>query len=309
MKDLRSATSHFAELIAFEAAARLGSFTRAADELDVSQPAISLRIRALEKRLAASLFAREGRGVTLTSDGLRLWQEVKSGFDRIEEGVAAVERRQALRNTVTVVVSSAFASYWLLPRIRRFQESHPTIELRVLTSDRTLDLVAEQIPLAVRHGDGSWPEYNAWPLAREAVFPVCAPRYLKANGSIATAGELTRHRLIDFHERHRRHVTWDDWFREADIRIGRGINRLDFSDYALVLKAALAGEGVALGWEHLVTDLLAEGHLVAPKVPVMTTGRSYWVVTPKVMPESKGVIRLRDWLLAEVKRSVKTISG
>jgi DNA-binding transcriptional LysR family regulator len=299
MRDLRSATSRIGELIAFEAAARLGNFTRAADALDVSQPAVSLRVRALEKRLATSLFAREGRGVTLTADGLRLWQEIKAGFDRINEAVAAVERRPARHDTVTIVVSSAFASYWLLPRIRRFQAQHPTVELRVLTSDRAVDLAAERIPLAIRHGDGTWPDHKAWPIAREAVFPVCSPRYLKSHGSIAAPGDLVKHQLIGFHERHRRHLTWEDWFREAQIRPRRRINLLEFNDYALVLKAALSGEGIALGWEHLVGDLIAEGHLVVPKAPIVTTGMSYWLIAPNDMPETSGVLRLREWLLAE----------
>jgi LysR family glycine cleavage system transcriptional activator len=299
MRDLRSATSRIGELIAFEAAARLGSFTRAADALDVSQPAVSLRVRTLEKRLATSLFAREGRGVTLTADGLRLWQEIKVGFDRINEAVAAVERRPARHDTVTIVVSSAFASYWLLPRIRHFQTRHPTVELRVLTSDRSVDLAAERIPLAIRHGDGIWPDHKAWPIAREAVFPVCSPRYLKNHGSIAAPGDLVKHQLIGFHERHRRHLTWEDWFREAQVRPRRRINLLEFNDYALVLKAALSGEGIALGWEHLVGDLIAEGHLVVPKAPLVTTGMSYWLIAPNDMPETSGVVRLREWLLAE----------
>jgi DNA-binding transcriptional LysR family regulator len=302
MSDLRSATSQFAELVAFEAAARLGSFTRAAEALDVSQPAVSLRIRALERRLGAPLFVREGRGVTLTADGLRLWQGVTVGLDRIAEAMAAVERKPARHETVTIVVSSAFASYWLLPRIRRFQELHPATELRVLTSDRAVDLVAERIPLAIRHGTGKWPDHEAWPIAREAVFPVCAPGYLKAHGAIDSANELARHRLIDFHERHRRHLTWEDWFREAGIRTRRAINCLDFSDYALVLKAALSGEGIALGWEHLVGDLLAEGQLVAPKAPVVTTNAGYWLIAPDAMPRTKGVLRLRDWLVAEARQ-------
>jgi LysR family glycine cleavage system transcriptional activator len=301
MRDLRSSTSGFAELIAFEAAARLGSFTKAADALDVSQPAVSLRVRALEKRLSTSLFAREGRGVSLTADGLRLWQELKAGFDRIAEAVAAVERKAARHDTVTIVVSSAFASYWLLPRIRKFQAKNPAVELRVMTSDRGVDLASERIPLAVRHGDGAWTDHKAWPIAREAVFPVCSPRYLKRHGSITSPGDLIKHQLIDFHERHRRHVTWEDWFREAEVRTRRRFNLLEFNDYALVLKAALSGEGIALGWEHLVGDLLAEGHLVAPKMPIVSTGMSYWLIAPADMPETSGVVHLRDWLLAEAK--------
>ncbi|WP_119458302.1 LysR substrate-binding domain-containing protein [Rhodospirillaceae bacterium SYSU D60014] len=303
MDKFQSSTSLLANLLAFEAAARLGSFTRAADELAVSQPAVSLRVRQLERRLGASLFAREGRGVALTADGLRLWQGVKAGLGRIHEAVEAVERRQANHDTVTVVVSSAFASYWLLPRMRNFQERHPSIELRVLTSDRPVDLIAERIPLAIRHGDGAFPDHEAWPLAREAIFPVCAPRYLEMREPIRSVDDLAHHRLIELHERHRRHLTWEDWFREAGVHGRRAAKRLDFSDYALVLKAALAGDGIALGWEHLVGDLLAERHLVAPVPNTVVTGSAYWLIAPRGWRATAATTCFREWLLAESRSS------
>jgi DNA-binding transcriptional LysR family regulator len=299
MDDLRSSSSLLAGLLSFEAAARLGSFSRAAEALEVSQPAVSLRIRQLERRLGAQLFVRKGRGVALTTDGLGLWREVKLGLDQVRGAVTTLQRRKSRRDSVTVAVSSAFASYWLLPRVRAFQDMHPSIELRVLTSDHPVDLVAERIPLAVRHGDGRWAEYDTWPVAREVVFPVCAPRYLEQHGPVRSVETLAKHRLIDLHERRFRHLAWADWLREAGVRSDRVSNRLDFTDYALVVKAALAGDGIALGWQHLVGDLLLEGQLVAPVPRAVETGNGYWLIAPRAMPATTAALGFRDWLLAE----------
>lgn len=301
MPDLRASASLLADLLSFEAAARLGSFSRAAEALEVSQPAVSLRIRQLERRLGTQLFVRKGRGVALTTDGLGLWREVKLGLDQVRGAVTTLQRRKSRRDSVTVAVSSAFASYWLLPRVRGFQDMNPSIELRVLTSDHPVDLVAEQIPLAVRHGDGNWAEYDTSPLFREIVFPVCAPLYLERQGPVRSIEHLVKHKLIDLHERRFRHLAWTDWLREIGVRSDRVANRLDFTDYALVVKAALAGDGIALGWQHLVGDLLLEGQLVAPTTQMVVTGDSYWLMAPRAMPATTAALRFRDWLIAEAQ--------
>ncbi len=309
MPELRSASSLLADLLSFEAAARLGSFSRAADALEVSQPAVSLRIRQLERRLGARLFARRGRGVTLTTEGLRLWRDVQSGLDQVRAGVTAIQRRRTRRDSVTIAVSSAFASYWLLPRMRQFQDKYPSIDLRVLTADHQLDLRSEGIPLAVRHGDGHWPEYDSWPVAPELVFPVCAPRYLEQHGPVRSLEHLAKHRLIDLHEHRLRHHGWSDWLRAAGAGVERVPNRLDFTDYALVVKAALAGDGIALGWQHLVGDLLLDGQLVAPVDRMVATGNGYWIIAPRGATSNIATTRLRDWLLAEAAAAERLYAG
>jgi LysR family transcriptional regulator, glycine cleavage system transcriptional activator len=303
MPELRDASSLLADLLSFEAAARLGSFSRAAEALGVSQPAVSLRVRQLEKRLGARLFARGGRGVTLTTDGLSLWRDAQSGLDQLLDAVGAIQRRRKRRDSLAITVSSAFASYWLLPRMRRFQEKFPTIDLRIVTADQPLDLVAEGIPLAVRYGDGGWTEYESWKLASEIVVPVCSPHYLQRHGSVHSLEHLAKHRLIDLHERRLRHLGWREWLKAAGTATERVSNRLDFTDYALVVKAAMAGDGIALGWQHLVGDLLLDGHLVVPIPRMVVTGNSYWVIAPRGVRPPSAVIRLRDWLLSEAQLS------
>jgi DNA-binding transcriptional LysR family regulator len=299
MAGLRDTSSLLADLLSFEASARLGSFSRAADALGVSQPAVSLRVRQLEKRLGSQLFARRGRGVTLTTDGQTLWREAQAGLEQLLGAVSAIQRRRRRRDSLAIATSSAFASYWLLPRMRGFQDKFPTIDLRVLTADHPLDLAVEGIPLAVRYGDGTWTEYDSWKLAREIIVPVCSPLYLKRHGLVRSVGHLAKHRLIDLHERRFNHLGWRDWLGIAGAPVKQVSNRLDFTDYALVVKAALAGDGIALGWQHLVGDLLLDGQLVAAVPYMVATSNSYWVIAPRGGRPSKAVQRLRDWLLGE----------
>lgn len=303
MAELRDASTLLADLVSFEAAARLGSFSRAAEALGVSQPAVSLRVRQLEKRLGAQLFTRRGRGVSLTTDGMSLSREVQAGLDQLLAAVSMIQRRRKRRDALSIAVSSAFASYWLLPRMRSFQEKFPTIDLRVLTADHPLDLAAEAIPLAVRYGDGSWTEYDSWKLAPEIILPVCSPQYVKRHGAVRSVAHLAKHRLIDLHERRFRHLGWGEWLAVAGAPTEGVSNRLDFTDYALVVKAALAGDGIALGWQHLVGDLLLDGQLVAAVPHLVVTGNSYWVIKPRAARAPAAVNRLRDWLLVEAQGS------
>ena len=294
-----------ADLGAFEAASRLGSFTRAADELGISQPAISQRVRRLELRVGAALFVRRGRGVSLSADGMRLWLEVRAGLTRIEAAIAVLERRIESDNIVTLAVSNGFANLWLLPRLGRFRRDHPSIELRVVALERPEDVGAERMPLWIRRGDGHWPGQECWMLAPEIVYPVCSPRYIEANRPIVDAGDLAGHRLIHLHETHRAHVTWADWFKAMNLPASEMPAGFDFNDYALAIRTAVAGEGVALGWDHLVGDLLASHELVVPLPRPVATGAAYWLVAPRASTLSSAAIRVRDWLRTEVARSLE----
>jgi DNA-binding transcriptional LysR family regulator len=195
---------------------------------------------------------------------MRLWLEVRAGLARIEAAIAALERRIESDNIVTLAVSNGFANLWLLPRLGRFRRDHPSIELRVVALERPEDVGAERMPLWIRRGDGNWPGQECWMLAPEIVYPVCSPRYIAAHRAIVDAGDLARHRLIHLHETHRAHVTWADWFKAMNLPPSEMPAGFDFNDYALAIRTAVAGEGVALGWDHLVGDLLASGELVAP---------------------------------------------
>jgi DNA-binding transcriptional LysR family regulator len=299
---MRSTSVLAADLGALEAAARLGSFTRAAEELGMSQPAISQQVKRLERRLRTALFVRRGRGVSLTADGLQLCLEVRSARERIDAAIAALERRGEDSNLVTLAVSNGFASLWLLPRLTVLREACPSIELHIRTTERPEDYAAEQMQLCVRRGDGYWPGQEGWKLADEVIYPVCSPRYLAARAPIAAPADLTRHRLIHVHDNTFRHVVWTDWFRAMNLPESEMSTGFEFNDYALSIRAAIAGEGVALGWDYLVGDLIAQGALVAPLPLPLSTGQAHWLLAPRAPAMTPAMARVRDWLIAASAR-------
>jgi DNA-binding transcriptional LysR family regulator len=291
------------ELGALEAAARLGSFTRAAEELGMSQPAISQHVKRLERRLRTALFVRRGRGVSLTADGLQLCLEVRNARERIDAAIAALERRGESSNLVTLAVSNGFASLWLLPRLSQLRGACPAIDLHIRTTERPEDYAAEQMQLGVRRGDGYWPGQECWKLADEIIYPVCSPHYLAVHGPIAAPADLARHRLIHVHDNVFRHVVWADWFKAMNLPASEMSTGFEFNDYALSIRAALAGEGVVLGWEYLVGDQLARGELVAPIPQPLSTGQAHWLLTPRAAALTPAMACVRDWLIAATTRT------
>ncbi len=180
-----------ANLIAFEAAARTGSFTRAAEELSISQPAISHAMRELESELGVALFQRRHKGVETTDAGRHLYEQASLGLTLIDQALGEV-RAMTPGPQVTLAVSTATATWWLLPRIARFKQQHPDIELRCITTDTDLDLGRERIDLAITLGTGEFPQHQRWHFVDEEIFPVCSPAYLKEHGAIADVQALTR---------------------------------------------------------------------------------------------------------------------
>jgi DNA-binding transcriptional LysR family regulator len=299
---MRSSPVLATDLGALEAAARLGSFTRAAEELGMSQPAISQQVKRLERRLRTALFVRRGRGVSLTADGLQLCLEVRSARERIDAAIAALERRGGSSNLVTLAVSNGFASLWLLPKLSLLREACPAVELNIRTTERPEDYAAEQMQLVVRRGDGYWPGQECWKLAEEIIYPVCSPRYLATRAPIAEPADLTRHRLIHVHDNIFRHVVWTDWFKAMNVPESEMSTGFEFNDYALSIRAAVAGEGVALGWDYLVGDLIAQGELAAPVPLPLSTGQAHWLITPRAAALTPAMARVRDWLIAASAR-------
>jgi LysR family transcriptional regulator, glycine cleavage system transcriptional activator len=182
-------------LIAFEAAARTGSFTRAAEELQISQPAVSHAMRLLEAELGLALFERRHKGVSTTDAGQHLLQQVSLGLTLIDQALREV-RGMTAAQPVTLAVSTATATWWLLPRIARFRQQHPAIELRCITTDTDPDLARERIDLAITLGTGEFPQLQRWLFVDEEIFPVCSPAYLRAFGSMPDVQALTRTTLL-----------------------------------------------------------------------------------------------------------------
>lgn len=297
METLRSLLPSINSLVVFEAAGRLSSFTAAARELGMTQAAVSYAIRSLEDHLGSPLFLREHRRVRLTEAGERFHADVSIGLSHIQRSAQNL-RAVATGSHVTLSCSTAFAAFWMVPRMARFRADLPRVDLRIQTADRDLDLVGEGIPLGIRGGDpGDWPQYQAEPLAPEEIFPVCGAGYLAGRDRPEVAADLLAHQLIHLEEPFRSATTWKDWFASVGIEGKRVPRGLSINDYVLVVQSVIEGQGVALGWRHLVEGLVAKGVLVRLTDHMLTTGQGFHVVWPKDAPLSRAAQDVRDWLL------------
>ncbi|WP_259782445.1 LysR substrate-binding domain-containing protein [Aestuariispira ectoiniformans] len=298
MRRLRNTIPSANALFTFEAAARLLSFTKAADELGVSQAAVSYAIKRLEEFLGVSLFNREYRKLSLTEVGERFFHDVTIGMSHIQRSVEDI-RRSHKGGYVTLSASTAFANYWLLPRMARFRNEHPNVDIRVLTTDKDVDLAAEGISLGIRRGPDDWMQYSSQYFTHEAVYAACSPDYLKQVGPITGPADLLACRLIHLEEPYRPRLTWEQWLATFGVKGVAVEEGLFMNDYALVIHAALEGEGVAMGWHHLTDDLVAKGQLVKILPDTMETDVGFYVTWPKHWRLSKEAEALRDWLVRE----------
>jgi len=285
-------------LVVFEAAARLASFTRAAEELNVRQPAVSATIRQLEESLGVTLFARSHKKVVLTAAGQRLLADVGRAFDQLAHSAAAI-RQLSRPNYVTLNGSTAFNNYWMMPRLANLKACLPQIDLRLQSSEREPDIDAENISLAVRRGSGQWPGCEAALIAEEIIYPVAAPRVMAAAIDLRSLPNLLNQRLIHLEEPVRERPGWPDWFANFNIRHRHLEGGLRLNDYALVLQAAMAGEGFAFGWKHLTDRLVEQGLLAARPEWQWQTGKGFYLVWSKMRPLNAETVQIRDWILSQ----------
>lgn len=283
-------------LLVFEASARHGSFTKAAQELNVTQPAVSLCIRALEKSLGAKLFVRQHRLIHLTEAGERLYQDVSAGFNRI---LATAQELNAVKQQshVTLSASSAFAHYWLVPRLAGFHKRHPHIDLRVQISDREPDIGEEGISLAVRRGDGQWAGCEGALIAEEELSPIVSPVLLDSMTPLETLNDLAASRLIHLEEPIRPRPTWRDWFAHFEFEFDDEGEGLRLNDYALVLQAAIAGEGFAMGWHHVTRRLVEQKLLYRLDQWTWVSGLGFYLVWPSDDVLGDSQVAVKDWIL------------
>lgn len=299
METLRSLLPSINGLVVFEAAGRLGSFTAAARELRMTQAAVSYAVNRLEEHLGTPLFLREHRRVRLSEAGERFFADVSIGLTHIRRSAQDL-RAVATGGHVTLSCSTAFAAFWMVPRMAQLRADLPHIDLRIQTADRDLDLLGEGIPMAVRAGNPSeWPQYQAQPLAAEEIYPVCGASYLAGRERAAMPADLLDHQLIHLEEPYRSAATWRDWFASVGIEGRRVPKGLQINDYVLVLQSVIAGQGVALGWRHLVEGLVQKGVLVRLTDHVLTTGMDFHVIWPRDAALSRAAQEVRDWLLTQ----------
>jgi LysR family glycine cleavage system transcriptional activator len=280
-------------LKAFEAAARHESFTRAAEELAVTQGAVSHQVKALEQELGLRLFLRERQRLRLTAGGRRLLEVARDAFDRIAAGVERL-RASERSGELTVSTSPNFAAKWLVPRLGGFAAAHSGIELRLSANPAHVDFAVDDVDLAIRHGDGDWPGLAAIRLCREELFPVCAPELAKR---LRRPADLKRATLLHLSDRR----DWAKWLEAAGVE-GVALDRGPVFDQAsLKLDAAAAGQGVALARTALADWELRSGRLVRPFALALAVPYAYWIVCPRPKAKTPKVKAFIAWLLAEAQ--------
>ena len=284
-------------LIVFDAAARLGSFTKAGEELNMQQPSVSAAIRQLEEALGVKLFIRGHRSVGLTNAGNRLFSDVSRSLDDIESSVTAV-RQMGRDEHITLSSSSAFSYYWMMPRLQNLHERHPDIDLRLQISDRDPDLDVENISLGIRLGHGKWPSFHVVRIADEVIFPVASPRVMSAAKNLKTVPNLLHERLIHLEEPIRERPNWSQWFEHHGIANRNIVSGLRLNDYALVLQAAISDEGFAFGWEHIVRNPIERQILVGKGEWAWNTGNGIYLVWSKTRELTDNAKHVRDWIIS-----------
>lgn len=281
----------------FEAAARLRGFTAAAVELGTTQPAISQQVKRLEAQLGTRLFDRIYRGIELTDAGQLLYEHVHLGLQAMDDGIAQASGRNQ-REVLQVATDFAFASFWLMPRLQRFHEAYPQVDVSLVTGERSQAMLRPDIDVAVLFGDGRFRQGESRWLFNEEVFPVCSPQLI--HGKPLTAVALQRLPLL--HLRGEQASRWFDW---AGVFKGLGITsppppgQLRFDNYTLLIQAAIAGQGVAIGWGQLVDGLVAQGLLCRPLEGSLRSERGYYLVLPPRKRRGVLIERFVDWLESE----------
>lgn len=281
-------------LKAFEAAARYESFTRAAEELCVTQGAVSHQVKALEAELGLKLFNRERQRLVITEAGRAYLEVVRDALDRIAAGTERLLQRQSA-GALTVSTSPNFAAKWLVHRLGRFAQVHPGIDLRVSAALHHVDFVREDVDLAIRHGDGQASGLHVTRLCVEELVPVCSPKLLRGRNGLRKLSDLSRHTLLHVNDR----TDWRKWLDAAGARNVDPSRGPVLNQASMALDAAVDGQGVALARSALAAWDLIGARLVQPFELALPVPYAYWIVCPKATAKLPKIVVFRDWLLAE----------
>ncbi len=285
---------------AFEAAARHGSFTRAAEELGMTQAAVSYQIKVLEERVGAPLFLRKPRQVTLTEVGQRLAPVFTEAFALIGEAYA--QARSGAEGLLCVSTILTFASSWLARNLGAFQMRHPALAVRLDTSSRLIDFSREDVDVAIRSGSGDWPGLARHLLFKASFTPMLSPKLAESVGGVKEPADLLRLPILDPED-----PWWREWFTLAGLPTETLATRTrnSMGAQAYEANAAMAGHGVAILTRALFSAELADGRLIQPFDLVADDGNSYWLVYPEARRNVPKIRAFREWLLAEVASSLR----
>jgi len=283
----------------FEAAARLENFTAAAQELGMTQAAVSYQVKLLEERLGISLFQRTGRKVTLTEKGREIAMVVSRAFDQMREGFAALTQDHS--TILTISCTNSFAHLWLAQRIGTFQMRQPGLAVRIDATDRVVDFARDGVDVAVRGGRGEWPGLEAKLLTHNRLAPLCSPSWLAANGPIVDARALHAMPRLSPGD-----SWWQEWFVVMGVEAdGKGLPpAIALDSQVMEGRAAMAGHGVAIVNPFMWRTELEAGLLVEAVPSYVRERASYWVVYPAHARNTAKVKAFRDWIAAEFAREI-----
>jgi LysR family transcriptional regulator, glycine cleavage system transcriptional activator len=285
----------------FEAAARHLSFTKAADELFVTQSAVSRQIQALEGRLGVKLFTRRNRGLALTEAGQHMYRAAETALRTLREAAERVGPG-AMQKMVTVTSSMAFCSLWLIPRLSAFRKAHPEVEVRISANNRVLDLDRERIDLGIRYCPVRAAPAGSIRMFGEEIVAVCSPALLKVRARpLKSPADLRHQTLLHFDDTDGSipWLAWNVWLESAGLPELKPAGTLRFNHYDQVIRAALDGQGVALGRRPLVTNLIADGSLAALFASDSATDRAYFIVRAASTRTRSDVDDFVAWLMEE----------
>jgi DNA-binding transcriptional LysR family regulator len=289
-------------LVGFESAARHLSFTKAGEELFLTQSAVSRQIKELEDQLGVTLFQRRHRALALTEAGHQFYAAASQALSTMR---SATERLRAKtgRKVLSVTTTHSFAALWLIPRLAGFTRDHPDMDVRITADVKMVDLERDGFDLALRHGPASLAGPGATRLFGEKVFPVCSPKLLRKN-PLQKPADLKNHVLLSYDDPDVRHpwLHWKTWLEVERIADLKPAGTLSFSGYEQIIPAAVAGHGVALGRTPLVKDLIADGQLVAPFKSQADPARAYFAIVSKNAASRPEVAAFVEWLKAEASK-------
>lgn len=289
----------------FDAACRHMNFSRAGRELNITQAAVSRRIKGLEDHLGTQLFTRSGKNLALTARGERLFQRVRATLDYLEESLEPF--RTGAGQSIALAASGSVSHLWLGGRLRDFSRDNPDVALRLTTSDSPADLASENNDLVILYSAGDHPRWELTPLLAEELAPVAAPAYIARKGldpATVTPADLAGLDLIDYERFNANWISFRPWLERVAPQACRSMPRphLTFSTYALAIDAALSGDGIALGSLGLIAAHLAEGRLVQLGRASLSTGYGYHLGLPKFRTVPPAVLRLHENLLSSRTR-------
>jgi LysR family glycine cleavage system transcriptional activator len=286
----------------FEAAARRGGFTAAAEELHVTPAAVSQQVKSLENYLDQRLFHRHARGLQLTEAGRQLVPQLTRGLAHFSRAIGTVTAT-GLSGRIAVSAAPSFAALWLVPRLQGFMRSYPEIQLRVLGSTVAPDLNSGEVDIRMPYGMGQYPGFVTRPLMRGRVFPVCSPMLLN-HSPLRQFADLRQHTLL--HDINtgvdEPTLTWERWLRDSGVGGVDPEQGMEFGDSVLMTEAAVRGQGVALGRDSLVAEHLASGRLVRPLKASRPADFAYYTVTTQGNAEHPRIQAFINWIEEQVER-------